>query len=404
MISSLEEENGISTRSYSATQPSLKHPEHNEDRVLEIPELRVYGVFDGMGGLKDGELAAITATEACFMSLNHVRGDISKDYLSQAVDQARIKVLDATNNGDTTVLMISLTKDKVYSIHAGDSRLYRFRSGVLETLTVDHSNIRTTPSDPKKIQQIFSDATRRSEVPQALQHLYDKRNVVYEYLTSNNPETNVYDNELGDVYILTTDGVHDNLTDRELAILIRDSLNTGEDPAENIVQEAKRVSSGNSFRSKRDDITCIVVVNDAKPQRAVVSIINHENSSYQNPVDLRFNTLYKNLLERGDIEGSAQTYSPQTLINLITNVRAGKQDIRTITRTAGLREHVEQLLLLDHIYKKGSIRGSDGYLFTPDELVDITEKIITQRIPITSITRNGELRRMVEDFISGKRP
>ncbi len=50
-------------QSYSGTSPSEKHPGHNEDRVVREPAEGLYGVCDGMGGMRGGAQAATIAAD-----------------------------------------------------------------------------------------------------------------------------------------------------------------------------------------------------------------------------------------------------------------------------------------------------------------------------------------------------
>ena len=61
---------------------------------------------------------------------------------------------------------------------------------------------------------------------------------------------------IGDLIILTSDGVHDNLTNAQMEkILIQKPPN----PAKKLVEESVVVSEGRTIRAKADDMTVLVV-------------------------------------------------------------------------------------------------------------------------------------------------
>ena len=97
----------------------------------------------------------------------------------------------------TTFSCIILKGDKVFCFHVGDSRIYRLRDGQLDLLTRDHA------------QRIDAKTTYLSRALGADSTL----------------EIDLQSHELlcGDCYILTTDGVHDNLPHKEFEHLLKKS-------------------------------------------------------------------------------------------------------------------------------------------------------------------------------------
>lgn len=113
----------------------------NEDAVLVSEGL--YAVADGIGGLRDGEIAsrlALDTLDAAFAADRTVSG------LLGACQEANRAVWGQANGRDnimgTTLAALAMTSDAAgIVLHAGDSRLYRLRRGRLEQLTHDHTVI-----------------------------------------------------------------------------------------------------------------------------------------------------------------------------------------------------------------------------------------------------------------------
>lgn len=118
---------------------------HNEDAVLDRPDLALWAVADGMGGMTAGEVASQAVIEA----LNTVPEGLDAPTLLAEI-RARIagvnsELLDmAAARGPDTVIGTTIAGLVLHSgwyacFWAGDSRIYRSRAGTLEQLTRDHS-------------------------------------------------------------------------------------------------------------------------------------------------------------------------------------------------------------------------------------------------------------------------
>src|SRR6185503_6855706 len=63
----------------------------------------------------------------------------------------------------------------------------------------------------------------------------------------------------GDQLLLATDGVHDNLTDREMASLLRRTKTAGDASQQLIAAARTRSRERSHLRAKPDDMTAIVI-------------------------------------------------------------------------------------------------------------------------------------------------
>ena len=141
-------------------------------------------------------------------------------------------------NGAVTTFSAAVFKSKTaHLFHAGDSRIYRLRNGELEQLTTDHCN---HASGGKTYLTRALGMDSRLEV---------------DYIQT--------DLEQGDLFILSTDGVHEVLTRSELIDLATDNFpsktydnlsseNTLEDIAATIVEQALDKGS-------EDNLSCLLV-------------------------------------------------------------------------------------------------------------------------------------------------
>jgi protein phosphatase len=108
----------------------------------------------------------------------------------------------------TTITAVLLLRDELGLLHAGDSRLYLLRDGVLYQLSKDDSLV-----------QAMVEKGRLS-VEEARAHPH--RSVILRAITGKDPEFAVtnYDIEVGDRLLLCSDGVSGVLDDRELAAVL----------------------------------------------------------------------------------------------------------------------------------------------------------------------------------------
>ncbi len=111
----------------------------NQDSVAVFPDLNLAVLADGMGGHLAGEVASRKAIEV-------VRDVVSEGgSLEDAVVQANAEVYALSEENDnyagmgTTLVAAFYDGLKVKIANVGDSRLYRFRKGRFEQLTVDQT-------------------------------------------------------------------------------------------------------------------------------------------------------------------------------------------------------------------------------------------------------------------------
>jgi protein phosphatase len=185
--------------------------ENNEDVALSVPESGLFVVADGMGGAREGEVAARVVSEhlkdACSDPLLGFPGRIRR--CKEAVNAASLWIRQyAARQGNpgmgTTVAVLLFdpwNQAAAACLHAGDSRLYRFRNGTLEQLTRDHSVAALAGADHEgQVPSLF-----RSVITRAVGV---RRNVEL--------ETTSLDVARGDLYLLCTDGLNGMVSTDEI--------------------------------------------------------------------------------------------------------------------------------------------------------------------------------------------
>ena len=217
----------------------------NEDAFALSVEEGVYVVCDGMGGAAAGEVASSMAVDEVLRVLKE-RAAPFPALAEDAVNAANEAVFTRAQNNPhlsgmgTTMVALVAQDTEAWVLNVGDSRCYRFRDGILEQLTLDHSLVeeqvrqgRMTPSD-------------------ALRSPY--RNVITRALgtqSSVSPDCFQLETAPGDLFLLCSDGLTREISDETMQDLLA-AEGTLEDHAHQLVEAAKD-AGGN------DNITCILV-------------------------------------------------------------------------------------------------------------------------------------------------
>ncbi len=199
---------------------------NNEDTYRIEPDAHLYLVCDGMGGHASGEIASQIAADAMVAFLKTDRFASSfrwpRETLTQvteetrcldaAVRQANIAVYSAAlanpehKGMGTTLAGVFAGRHRLGLVHVGDSRIYRFRDNELEQLTEDHSllnhYLRTRPMSAQQIRGFAG----KNVIVRAV----GLRDLV-------EPEVQIQEYCLGDIYLLCSDGLTDMVPDEAIA-------------------------------------------------------------------------------------------------------------------------------------------------------------------------------------------
>lgn len=116
----------------------------NEDSFYISREENILVVADGMGGYVGGEVASKTAVEAIayyFKNFTYA----APVQLEKAIQYANSCILSKTmidpslKGMGTTISMVTLARHYAFWGHVGDSRIYLYRDGRLQQISVDHT-------------------------------------------------------------------------------------------------------------------------------------------------------------------------------------------------------------------------------------------------------------------------
>ncbi len=207
----------------SQTHPGVVRS-HNEDSVAQEAACGLVVLADGMGGYNAGEVASgiavsVVATEI-FQRLQGtsptVRDAATGDELGVVllrdnIRKANASIFQAAQSqpqyaGMGTTIVSGLFYDNRLVVgHVGDSRMYRFRGETLETITRDHSLLQ---------EQIDSGMISIEDARQSKNKNLVTRAVGIDAEVE--PEIHVHDVQVGDIYLLCSDGLNDMVEDEDI--------------------------------------------------------------------------------------------------------------------------------------------------------------------------------------------
>lgn len=207
----------------SVTHPGMVRT-HNEDSVGVEAQCGLVVLADGMGGYNAGEVASgiavsVTATEIAqrLQRASPIERDVeSHEELAVAllrnnIQKANAAIYHASQSqpqyaGMGTTIVSGLFYDNRVAVgHVGDSRMYLLRGDVLTTVTKDHSLLQ---------EQIDSGMISLEDA-----RFSKNKNLVTRAVGIDenvNPEIHVYDVQVGDIYLLCSDGLNDMVEDADI--------------------------------------------------------------------------------------------------------------------------------------------------------------------------------------------
>ncbi|MGO9316927.1 MAG: PP2C family protein-serine/threonine phosphatase [Terracidiphilus sp.] len=185
----------------------------------------LFAVADGVGGYDLGEVASNTAISVLIEEFAKAKpGARLMSLMPRLIQQANAAVHDCTlarqynvKSMATTLVACALRYNKAYISHVGDSRCYLVRSGSARQITDDH----TWVNQQRKLGIITAEEMAESEARHVL-----IRSLGPEMFVS--PDTTAVDLYPGDVLVLCSDGLHDEMSEETMAAIASQDKVPGE--------------------------------------------------------------------------------------------------------------------------------------------------------------------------------
>jgi protein phosphatase len=212
----------------------------NEDALLDQPERGLWAVADGMGGHTLGDVASRMVVDALARlpdagaaGIRDCLADVNRRLMKEAA------MRDVQVIGSTAVVLAA-SGSRCNCIWAGDSRIYRYRDGVLQQLTRDHSHVE------ELVARGLLSPAEASRHPG--HNLITRAIGVADLLEVEECDTEV---QAGDMFVLCSDGLSNEVDAQQMAALLaRQDCGLA---AQRLVEEALE-------HGGRDNVTVVVAM------------------------------------------------------------------------------------------------------------------------------------------------
>lgn len=244
----------------------------NEDSFGSLPDLDLFVLSDGMGGLEFGEVASRLAVETILdhcreaktdpkLPLNgtpiHGVSDVSNRLVS-AIRLANLAIHREAQRGNgsgmgATVVAVQFAGERMSLAHVGDSRAYRTQGRDIEQLTHDHAFVAEQVRQGNMTDEEASASKLQNVLIRALGVAPEVEVDITEELVTEN-----------DTVLLCSDGLTRELSNAQIAAVLREE----EDPQEaanRLVALANQAGGG-------DNITAMVLRSAQRPVGAFACI------------------------------------------------------------------------------------------------------------------------------------
>jgi serine/threonine protein phosphatase PrpC len=212
--SALKHNNDMSGAAFRTESGATTHVgkvrRQNEDSYLVSEPSGIWAVADGMGGHTAGDLASQTVVaELQRIAPPSSAAELLSNCEARLVDaNSYLKKLADTRGGNiigTTVAVLLVYADVFACVWSGDSRIYRIRNGVIEQLSVDHTDVQ--------------ELVAGGQLTAAEARVWPHRNVITRAIGADErPELEITNGvvEPGDIFLICSDGLTTHVEDQEI--------------------------------------------------------------------------------------------------------------------------------------------------------------------------------------------
>lgn len=195
------------------TDTGLVRPQ-NEDSHVSLPQAQVWVVADGMGGHENGRFASSAIVEAAAATAYPDDLEGACAALGDAVQAANQRIFAAASEAGkmmgSTMVALLVRGEEFCVLWAGDSRAYLLRDGQLIQLTRDHSQVQAMLDSGMLTPEQAADHPMRHVLARAVGVQAGLEiDAIRDYVNR------------GDLFLLSSDGLHGVLSDDEIAGILR---------------------------------------------------------------------------------------------------------------------------------------------------------------------------------------
>lgn len=187
---------------------------NNQDALVVWEEGHLYGVADGMGGHKGGEIASAAARDGLIAALKEQTPSVA--VLRAAIEEVNSQIYHQQEKDEsltgmgTTLSVVWMNGQFAYIGHVGDSRVYLLRDGELKQKTFDHSWV--------------EEMVRSGVLTEEEAQRHPMRNIITRAVGTEESievDVSVEERKTGDVWLICSDGLHGMVPEKKLDTVLR---------------------------------------------------------------------------------------------------------------------------------------------------------------------------------------
>ncbi|HWK04196.1 MAG TPA: protein phosphatase 2C domain-containing protein [Puia sp.] len=196
---------------------------NNEDYIWPVPgtaspDDKIFIVCDGVGGSENGEIASkIVAQSVGTTLLKTAMQEIDTPFINQLLSDAKQKLIDyarqhqLSTNMATTFSLLVFIGERAFISWCGDSRVYHIRNGEILFKTDDHS--------------LVSSLVKSGEITKEEAQTHPQKNMLLKAVNADEADPEAEGHWIeevldGDYFMLCTDGLLENIGDRDIKFLL----------------------------------------------------------------------------------------------------------------------------------------------------------------------------------------
>lgn len=218
---------------------------------------QLFVVADGMGGHAGGDIASaiavkrITEADRPFTSAHDAEFALQSALIAanSLIAETVFDHPELTGMG-TTVTALLRVGEHLALAHIGDSRLYLYRGGVLEQVTIDHTFVQRLVDSGRITAEEAAVHPRRSVLMRVLGDIDASPEI----------DTAIVETEPGDRWLLCSDGLSSYVSDDKISAVLK-SVPSPKDAAERLVRDSLD-------QGAPDNVTIVIVDVDHTPDSA----------------------------------------------------------------------------------------------------------------------------------------
>lgn len=227
-----------------------KENKFSYDGLLLQKELCVIGIFDGMGGLGNGDKAsyiAVKILDKYFEFIKKKRVIFDLDFVLRKINKCICQEIDKSSEkmGSTAVLLFC-KNGRVQISNIGDSRAYLYRNKTFKQISVDH----TEQNSMLRIQEQLGIA-KTINIPDSRNTLTQHLGIQEDEFILEPTDSEVIRIQKKDIYLLCSDGLTGMLKDVEISDVLSKDIDL-QNKKKLLIQKAMQVGG-------KDNITVVLI-------------------------------------------------------------------------------------------------------------------------------------------------